>query len=188
MSIGLEQEVEALIFASSQSISLEEIHQILQMVKPEELINLFDIESALAEIDRKYKDPLFSISLQCLNGGYQFLTKQEFYPLINQLQIHRSKKKLSQAALETLSIIAYREPITKLEIEQIRGVNCDYSIQRLLEKDLITITGKSKSIGRPLLYGISTYFMDYFGLNSSADLPKLKDLLSEENTIGNEKD
>jgi segregation and condensation protein B len=188
MSIDLEQQVEALIFASAQSISLEEIHQIVQMVKSDEVIELVDVESVLKDIENKYANPLFSISLQYLNGGYQLLTKSEFYPLINQLQIHRSKKKLSQAALETLSIIAYRQPITKLEIEQIRGVNCDYSIQRLLEKDLINIIGKSKSIGRPLLYGISTYFMDYFGLNSSADLPKLKDFISEENTVGDRKD
>jgi segregation and condensation protein B len=188
MSIGLEQEIEALIFASTQGISLEEIHQIIQTVKSNEAIELIDVEFALKSIEKKYADPLFSISLQFLNGGYQLLTKSEFYPLINQLQIHRSKKKLSQAALETLSIIAYRQPITKLEIEQIRGVNCDYSIQRLLEKDLIHIIGKSKSLGRPLLYGISTYFMDYFGLKSSADLPKLKDLLSDENTVGVRKD
>lgn len=184
MSIGLEQQIEALIFASIQGITLDEIHQILQTLAPNEEVSHQDIEASLARISRKYNNPAFAISLQYINNGYQILTKPEFYPVINQLQFQRSKKKLSQAALETLSIIAYRQPITKLEIEQIRGVNCDYSIQRLLEKDLISIRGKSKSLGRPLMYGLSDYFMDYFGINTSADLPKFKDILIDENTIG----
>jgi segregation and condensation protein B len=86
--------------------------------------------------------------------------------------------------LETLAIIAYKQPITKLEIEQIRGVSCDYSIQKLLEKDLIHISGKSETVGKPLLYGTSKMFMDYFGINSTADLPKLKDIISEEQSVG----
>lgn len=98
--------------------------------------------------------------------------------------MQRSKKKLSQAALETLSIIAYKQPITKLDIEQIRGVNCDYTIQRLLEKDLIAISGKAKAIGRPLLYSTSSTFMDYFGINSPAELPQIKDLPAETDAIG----
>src|SRR5690606_27006549 len=106
------------------------------------------------------------------------------YPFIQQLHLHRSKKKLSQAALETLAIVAYKQPVTKLEIEQIRGVNCDYSIQRLLEKDLVAIVGKSKSVGKPLLYGTGSLFMEYFGLEQIADLPKLKDIVSQENSIG----
>src|SRR5690606_31580048 len=114
--------------------------------------------------------------------------KPEYYTVINQLTIHRSRKKLSQSALETLAIIAYKEPITKLDVEQIRGVNCDYSIRMLLEKELITILGKSESLGKPLLYGASALFMDYFGINSKADLPKLKDIISEENFIGDSED
>lgn len=184
MVVGIEQKVEALIFASAQSITLEEIHHIIQSVEVDETINFNAIEKAVLKIAKKYEDPQFAIALQRLNSGYLFLTKPDFYPLLNQLQFHRSKKKLSQAALETLSIIAYRQPITKLEVEQIRGVNCDYSIQRLLERSLIKIKGKSSGLGRPLLYGISEDFMDYFGINSSADLPKLKDIVSDGNTIG----
>ncbi len=184
MSIDLEQHVEALIFASVQGITLEEMHQIFQSFTPNENVSLDDIKGAIEKIHLKYRDTAFAISLQFINNGYQLLTKPEFYPVVNQLQLQRSKKKLSQAALETLSIIAYKQPITKLEIEQIRGVNCDYSIQRLLEKDLITIIGKSKSLGRPLLYSLSDYFMDYFGINTTADLPKLTDIIFTENTIG----
>jgi len=86
--------------------------------------------------------------------------------------------------METLAIIAYRQPITKLEIEQIRGVNSDYSVQRLLEKELISIDGKAETPGRPILYSTSTLFMDYFGLNNLSQLPQLKDLVKEENTVG----
>src|SRR5690606_35716794 len=184
MSIGLEQQVEALIFASKQSITLEEILQILQIAEPNSIITQDDVERTIEKIDEKYRDAAFSVSLQFINNGYQILTKPNFHLLINQLQAHRAKKKLSQAALETLSIIAYKQPITKLEIEQIRGVNCDYSIQRLLEKELIVIAGKSESVGRPILYGTSNLFMDHFGLNSVADLPKLKEIVAESNTIG----
>ena len=112
------------------------------------------------------------------------MTKENYHDVINQMQADRDRKKLSQSGLETLAIIAYRQPITKLEVEQIRGVNCDYSIQRLLEKDLIKIIGKAESIGKPLLYATSNTFMNHFGINSVKDLPQLKDIINEENSIG----
>ena len=96
----------------------------------------------------------------------------------------KSKKSLSRAALETISIIAYKQPLSKLEIEQIRGVNSDYAVSKLLEKELIAITGRSDKPGRPLLYGTSAKFMDYFGINSINDLPKLADFKPENNEIG----
>ncbi len=96
----------------------------------------------------------------------------------------KSNKKLSKAALETLSVIAYKQPITKVEIESIRGVNCDYAVRKLLEKELVTIKGRSKDVGRPLIYGTSDKFMQHFGLNSLKDLPKLKEFKQEENQIG----
>lgn len=177
------QHIEALIFASEQSVEFFDIKQIIRDALDLELSNE-DVENAIKLIESKYADSAFAIQLYHINNGYQFLTKKEYNKIVNQLQIHRSKKKLSQAALETLAIIAYRQPITKLEIEQIRGVSCDYSIQKLLEKDLIQISGKSEAIGKPLLYSTSKLFMDYFGINSTADLPKLKDILTEEQSIG----
>ncbi|MBM3402181.1 MAG: SMC-Scp complex subunit ScpB [Bacteroidetes bacterium] len=178
-----EQLIEALIFASDKSISVEEIHQVLTELAEEE-ISAEDIAVCIEQIDQKYRDLNLAIELVHLNGGYQFLTRKEYYPVINQLQIQRSKKKLSQAALETLSIIAYKQPLTKLEIEQIRGVNCDYTVQKLLEKELISIVGKAETLGKPLLYATSGLFMDYFGINSTKELPKLEDLISDGNEIG----
>lgn len=175
--------VEALIFSSVQSISVQEIILALNAVFEEEIVESQIFES-LDLIATKYSKDDFAIELVNLNKGYQFLTKKDFHETVNQLQLHRSKKKLSQAAMETLAIIAYRQPITKLEIEQIRGVNSDYSVQRLLEKELISIEGKAETPGRPILYSTSPLFMDYFGLNHLNQLPQLKDIAKEENTVG----
>lgn len=175
--------IEALIFASEEGISAQEIKQVLQdglliSINKDEVITFID------KIKNKYDGEDSVFSLKMINNKYQLLTKESYHDVINQLQAHRDRKKLSQSGLETLSIIAYRQPITKLEIEQIRGVNCDYSIQRLLEKDLIKIVGKADSIGKPLLYATSDQFMNHFGINSVKDLPQLKDIINEENTIG----
>ncbi len=178
-------QIESLIFASDKSITSEEIHQVLTELM-EEPIKIESIRGYIEQIRLKYLELDLAIELVQLNGGYQFLTKKEYYPVINQLQIQRSRKKLSQAALETLSIVAYKQPITKLEIEQIRGVNCDYTVQKLLEKELISISGKADSIGKPLLYITSGLFMDYFGINSTNDLPQITELITENNTIGEE--
>ncbi|RYD79358.1 MAG: SMC-Scp complex subunit ScpB [Sphingobacteriales bacterium] len=175
--------IEALIFSSVQSISVQEIILALNAVFEEEITETHVFES-LEVIKQKYADLNIAIELVNLNNGYQFLTKKEYHETVNRLQLHRSKKKLSQAAMETLAIIAYRQPITKLEIEQIRGVNSDYSVQRLLEKELISIEGKAETPGRPILYTTSNLFMDYFALNNLAQLPQLKDIAREENSIG----
>ncbi len=146
------------------------------------------LEKGLAELQEKYRSEEFSFSLEHLGAGYQFLTKPAYQASISVLLKHQSQKRLSTAQMETLSIIAYKQPVTKTELEQIRGVNCDYSIQKLLEKGLVMIKGKSDSLGRPLLYGTSDKFMNYFGINNLKDLPQPKDLLPDENQIGEEKE
>jgi len=138
-------------------------------------------------VTEKYKEESFSFQVEHVGGGYQFLTKPAYQASIGILLKQQSKKRLSNSALETLSIIAYKQPVTKSQIEQIRGVNCDYTTQKLLEKELIEILGKADSIGRPLLYGTSAKFMEYFGINDISDLPTPKDFSSEDNTIGEEK-
>jgi segregation and condensation protein B len=174
----IEQYIEALIFASDTSLRLEEITICLQVTLERDVENK-EVLDAIDSIKERYKNQNSALELTKIANGYQFLTKAEMLPIINQLHIQKSKKKLSQSALETLAIIAYRQPINKLEIEQIRGVNCDYTVQKLLEKDLINMAGKSEGPGRPILYQLSNYFLDHFGINSIADLPQPKDL--EEN-------
>jgi segregation and condensation protein B len=184
---NLEQHVEALIFASEQSIRIEEIIFCLQAALDTD-INANEITNTLQKIELKYKDPTLAIELVKIDNGYQFLTKKVYLTVISQLQLQRSKKKLSQAALETLAIIAYKQPVTKIEIEQIRGVSCDYSIQKLLDKELIAITGRAETIGKPILYATSNLFADYMGINSIKDMPSLNELSKSENTIGNQQE
>ncbi|HET8828937.1 MAG TPA: SMC-Scp complex subunit ScpB [Pelobium sp.] len=171
----LDQYIEALIFASDVSLRMEEITICLQNALERDFEET-EIKDAIERIKIRYNEQFSALELVELAGGYQFLTRKSLQPIVNQLHIQKSKKKLSQSALETLSIIAYRQPITKLEIEQIRGVNCDYTVQKLLDKDLINISGKADGPGRPLLYNLSQYFLDYFGINTIADLPHLKDI------------
>lgn len=175
--------IEAIIYASEDGITPQDIKHVLQEALAIE-ISKDELQNLINKIVTKHQSEEEVLELKVINNTYQFLTKSAYHETINQLQLHRDKKKLSQAALETLAIIAYRQPTTKLEIEQIRGVSCDYSIQRLLEKKLIQIAGKSDSIGKPLLYSTSAQFMNHFGINGVRDLPQLKDIVSIDNEIG----
>lgn len=180
----LAQHIEALIFASESAISTDEIISCLKAVYGWELTKE-DVKEAVGKIKSKYAEEEFAFELNEIAGGYEFLSKKDFHSAIHVMLQLKEKKKLSNAALETLAIIAYKQPITKPELEHIRGVSCDYSIQKLLEKDLIVIAGKSDGPGRALLYNTSKNFMDHFGLASVNDLPKLKDLQPNDvNTIG----
>jgi len=145
-----------------------------------------DIRDSLENLLKKYGSEEYPFEIYHSGGGYQFLTKAAYQASIGILLKQQSKKRLSTSGMETLSIIAYKQPVTKAQVEQIRGVNCDYSIQKLLDKELIEIRGKSNSIGRPLIYGTSLNFMDYFGINDLNELPTLRDLNQEENEIGKE--
>ena len=177
--------IEALIFASEQGIRTEEIIYCLQTVFECDY-DSDEVKQYITNIQHKYNEGNLAIELVNINSGYQFLTKKTFHPIVNLLQQQRAKKKLSQAALETLAVIAYKQPVTKTDIEQIRGVNCDYTIQKLLEKELISISGKSEALGKPLLYSTSGQFMDYFGINSIDELPHLKELADSSSTIGDQ--
>ncbi len=143
-----------------------------------------DILQSIEELTIRFQSEEHAIEVNHVGGGYQFLTKPAYQASIGILLKQQSKKRLSNSAMETLSIIAYKQPVTKGEMEQVRGVNCDYSVQKLLEKGLIEIKGKSENIGRPILYGTSDQFMEYFGINHINELPTLKDFSTEENAIG----
>jgi segregation and condensation protein B len=174
--------IEALIFASEKPLTTLEITDLINQAFGfmEDKITLDQIESAIEGILEKYKAEFYPFEVRESGGGWQFLTKKDFHKTVAQLNGDKFLKRLSTAALETLSIIAYKQPVTKSEIEAIRGVSSDYAIQKLLEKDLIVITGRNENLpGHPLVYGTSKNFMDYFGLNSTDDLPKLKEVLDD---------
>ncbi|MBA2249839.1 MAG: SMC-Scp complex subunit ScpB [Chitinophagaceae bacterium] len=175
--------IEALIFASDKPLTTIELVELINnaLAFIEDRASQEQVESAIAAISEKYNSEFYAFEMREIGGGWQFLTKKEFHKTIAQLNGERFLKKLSIASLETLSIIAYKQPVTKSEIENIRGVNCDYAVQKLLEKELITIAGrKEEAIGKPLVYITSKTFMDYFGINSPDDLPKIKEVLMEE--------
>ena len=181
----LAHHIEALVFISEQAMTLKEIKSCLD----EQFATKLKKEELLLAIDRlkeKYQSEDFAIEIVEISNGYRFMTKGAYYNTVATYLRQSTKKKLSKSALETLSIIAYKQPVIKSELEQIRGVSCDYSIQKLLEKELIEIEGRSEGPGRPLLYATSAKFMDYFGLKSIEDLPKTKDIAEPENSIGEE--
>lgn len=174
--------IEALIFASEKPLTTLEITDLINQAFGfmEDKITLDQIESAIEGILEKYKAEFYPFEVRESGGGWQFLTKKDFHKTVAQLNGDRFLKRLSTAALETLSIVAYKQPVTKSDIEAIRGVSSDYAIQKLLEKDLIVITGRNENMpGHPLVYGTSKNFMDYFGLNTTDDLPKLKEVLDD---------
>jgi segregation and condensation protein B len=175
---------EALIFCSAMPIKLEEIANCLAELIEEE-VSLTEVNLLVEILTNKFLTGNFAFQLIKTGGGYQFLTKPTYQESVQILLRQKSKKRLSNSALETISIIAYKQPITKGQIEQIRGVNSDYAIQKLLEKELIVMQGKAETAGRPVLYGTTEKFMDYFGINNLKELPMPKDLGEENiNEIG----
>lgn len=171
--------IESLIFCSPSPISIKEIQRVLGELFGTEVPKK-DIEDAIDVLQKRYEQADFAIEIKAIAGGFQFLTKTEFQSSVSLLLTQRAKRKLSKSAIETLALIAYKQPITKAKIEAIRGVNCDYAVQKLLEKELLVIKGKDKTAGRPLLYGTSDKFMHYFGINSLDDLPMPEDLSVED--------
>lgn len=175
--------IEALIFASDKPLTNEEIVELVNgaLAFIEDRATQQQVDAAVEGIVEKYSAEFYAFELRQIGGGWQFLTKKEYHKTVAQLNGDKFLKRLSTAALETLAIIAYKQPITKSEIESIRGVNCDYAVQKLLEKDLVIISGRNEeAVGKPLIYSTSKSFMDYFGINSSDDLPKISEVLMEE--------
>lgn len=186
--------IEALIFASEKPLTVLEIVELINNAFGfiDDRITLDQVESSVQGIKEKYSSEFYSFEVKESGGGLQFLSKPQFHKTIAQLNGDKFLKRLSAAALESLAIIAYKQPITKGEIEKIRGVNSDYSVQKLLEKELIVICGRNEDApGQPLLYATSKNFMDYFGINTTDDLPKIREIFNEnlvEATIINPED
>ncbi len=162
--------IEAVLFAGEAPIFVSKIQEILGDVKPQEISKL--IES----LNEQYRSTGRSFEIRQIAGGYQMFTLPEFSTYVEKLNQAKQKSRLSQRALETMAIIAYKQPITKHEIEEIRGVNVDGVVKTLLSRNLITISGRAKAPGGPFLYTTTRKFLDYFGLNALNDLPKLKEI------------
>jgi segregation and condensation protein B len=175
--------IESLIFTGNPSISFDDIKNALE----DSLGTTFSDNEIAAHIESlrdKYNSDQYSVEIVEIAGGFRFMTKALYHHTIGTYLRQNTHKKLSKSALESLAIIAYKQPVTKTEIESIRGVNSDYTIQKLLEKDLIEISGRSEGPGKPLLYSTTSKFTDYFGLKTIDDLPKVKELENTDNQIG----
>jgi segregation and condensation protein B len=161
--------LEALIFASPEPLTRKAIDKLLES-EPRE-----DVDAALAELKRDYERP-GGLQLVEVAGGYQIVTRPDLHEWVRRLFHERSTQKLSVAGLETLAVIAYKQPVTALEVAEIRGVNTSGVLNTLLERHLVKIVGRKKVVGRPFMYATTREFLIRFGLNDLSDLPKVEDM------------
>lgn len=169
--------IESLIFSSDDVVSSKELIKAIKGIDGDDIqIKDEDIGKSVESLNANYEEENRAFEIKNIAEGYIFATKEEYANYIGYLTLEKSKRRLSQAALETLSIIAYKQPITKPELESIRGVNCDYMLSTLLDKKLINISGRSDTVGRPLLYKTTSEFLKYFALNNLKDLPKPREI------------
>ena len=162
--------VEALLFAVQEPISVRKICEVVEGVETKE------IREVIQQLREEYDTHDRVFQIEEIANGFQLLSRPEYHEWISKIRKKSGESKLSQQALETLSIIAYKQPIIRAEIEAIRGVQSGQMIRTLIEKGLVKITGRDEVLGRPLLYGTTTKFLDHFGLKSIKDLPKVEDL------------
>jgi segregation and condensation protein B len=165
--IGPESIVEALLFASNSAIGASRMAQIVGIG------NARDVKRHIESLNERYESTGASFRIKGISGGYQMFTQPSFDPWIHKLHKAKAETRLSQAALETLAIVAYRQPIIRANIEAVRGVAVGDVLIRLRDMKLVKIVGRAEDVGRPLLYGTTNRFLEVFGLPSLKDLPKL---------------
>lgn len=163
--------VETIIFISERSIKAEEIQNVL------EGLDIETIKSIVKELQNEYQQRSSGIKIVEVADGYQMVTSPNYANFIKKFYKIKHSEKLTMPSLETLSIIAYKQPVTKMEIELIRGVNVDGVLKNLLEKGLIRIVGRKEVVGRPFVYGTTRNFLEYFGLNSLNELPEIEEFI-----------
>ncbi|MCM8779689.1 MAG: SMC-Scp complex subunit ScpB [Candidatus Omnitrophica bacterium] len=161
--------IEALLFTSDKPVMIEQIKNALDNLSPAE------IRQALEELKSEYEQACRGIRLEEVAGGFQLITASDYAPFIKKFYKQRFTRRLSQQALETLAIIAYKQPVTKLQIDSLRNVDAAGIIDSLLEKNFIRITGRKDAPGRPFVYGTTKEFLEFFGLKSLEELPKIED-------------
>lgn len=162
--------IESLIFASPDPVSLKVIVKTIDSEPPEH------VEEALASVCQEWKERSGGLQLVEVAGGYQIVTKSELHEWVRRLFHEHSKKRISIPALETLAVVAYRQPVTGSEIAEIRGVNTSGVLGTLVERHLVKVVGRRAVIGRPFLYATTREFLDRFGLKDLEDLPKVEDM------------
>lgn len=172
----LQSVIEAVLFASAEPLKIDDIVTLLSEHSAGLFVNEDSVRDAIQVLNRLYEEHGHSFRIQDVGDGIGFATLPKFHGWLRVFQHQNEKRRLSQAGLETLSIIAYRQPVSKPEVDRIRGVDSGYSIKQLLEKELIGVAGRSDAPGRPLLYETTRLFLKHFGLRSVADLPKPREI------------
>jgi segregation and condensation protein B len=164
--------IEALLFASEKPLLVEQVKEVLGHLEKE------DIARLLGELSTEYEATGRGMRIVEVAGGFQMVTTSDFAPFLRKLFKQRKSERLSKSALETLAIIAYKQPVSRAEIGSIRSVNVDNMVKSLLDKGLIRVAGRKKTPGRPFVYATTRQFMEYFGLKSLAQLPKFEEFAS----------
>jgi len=172
--IDIQSVVEAVLFASDEPLSAVRLANIVDATTQQ-------IRTAVEELNEKYKANRNAFRIEKIAGGFQMLTLSPFNHWLKKLLRVRSESKLSPAALETLAIIAYKQPVIRADVEAIRGVAAGEMIRNLMYKGLVKVIGKAEIVGRPMLYGTTKKFLETFGLNSIKDLPKIEELKQPDN-------
>ena len=157
--------IEAILFVAGEPVDVRDLPQALEATELETM-------QAIDQLDSDYSYHRRGICLKRFGSHIQLSTRAEYAPYVERLLQPIQKQSLSQSAMETLAVVAYRQPVTKLEIEAVRGVKCDYSVQSLVNKGLIVEVGRRDTLGRPILYGTTDKFLAHFGLSSLDELPK----------------
>jgi segregation and condensation protein B len=165
----LAREVEALIFASEEPLSIQKLCEYTGSGED-------SIHQALDRLNKAFLDQQHALTIVDVAGGFRMATDSEFGCVVSQLFEGRKPGKLSRAALETMAVVAYSQPCTRMAIESIRGVNCDSAIRTLLERDMVRISGRMETPGRPLLYSTTKAFLAYFGLSNLDHLPRFDEV------------
>lgn len=176
---SLKNLVEALVFAAKEPLTFRQMKDIYEGEGPQAYLRQLDaeeVETSINELNAEYESAEKPYRIVRIAGGYQFATLASYADWIGRLYKEQGRRKLSQSGIESLAIIAYKQPVTKADIESIRGVNCDYVLKTLLEKELVTIVGRAHAPGRPLLYGTTREFLKHFGLNEITDLPRPREI------------
>ncbi|MEQ9264247.1 MAG: SMC-Scp complex subunit ScpB [Balneolaceae bacterium] len=168
--------IEALIFSSGEPISGEKIRAIIVENEEQIEINEETVSDFVDKLNQRYDENGMSFRIEKLAGGYTFVTQSKYHYWLSVFQHENAYRKLSQSAIESLAIVAYRQPITKPEVDQIRGVDSGYIIRQLMEKALVEVAGRADGPGKPLLYRTTKHFLKHFGLNTVADLPKPREI------------
>jgi segregation and condensation protein B len=168
--------VEALIFSSPEPLPWEKLSEIIQKDEEELELDYESLHRIITRLNERYEENDLSFRIEETGGGFTFVTQPRYHPWLSIFQHENAYRKLSQSAIETLAIVAYRQPITKPEVDQIRGVDSGYILRQLLEKMLVKVSGRADSPGKPLLYKTTKYFLKHFGINSVDELPKPREI------------